>query len=82
MGSRTLRPCGGFSQNFGYGYVEQGIKETPIPSHNHEIFIELTSVVVAEDVMMDKTHIVYILPGQWCVGGWEGGWGPAKVILW
>lgn len=72
MGSRTLRPCGGFSQNFGYGFVEQGIKETPIPSYNHEIFIESSSVLVAEDVMMNKTHIVYIHPGQWCVWG-EGG---------
>lgn len=72
MGSRTLRPCGGFSQNFGCGFVEQGIKETPIPSYNHEIFIESSSVVVAEDVMMDKTHIVYVYPGQWCVCG-EGG---------
>lgn len=47
-GSRTLRPCGGFSQAFGYGCVDQDMK-TLNPSCGQEISTEPRSDVVAED---------------------------------
>lgn len=46
--------------------------QSPGPHSFLSVCFYSSSVVVAEDVMMDKTHIVYIHPGQWCVWG-EGG---------